>query len=375
MHKNTKRTLDPLCRVTEDLTLSAKPFQAPQDFQKSTEHDPYRLIDRTWVDERWAPPEPTATATSFRHSHWQAARERARRAMVDAGFGLARRYQFQSCGGNPLVKIDALTQDVIVTSHCCHDRWCRACGRTRRQRLGRALSEQVAKRKTLALVLTLRSRDEPLGASLTRLLKCFAKLRASDWWRERVQGGAWVFEVTHPPETKLWHPHLHIVVHADWLQLQELSREWLQATGDSHRVHVSRVNKSHAAIAELTKYVGKITHRTWDQDQELIAHAMVQLNGRRLCSTFGTWRNVELQPTGDTALVRQWIIWGSVDQLLRLDARKDPDAMAIRKALTTGLPLQLDPQASLPPPSADPSRDAGSDPPGEQVELFSMAEA
>lgn len=375
MNARFKRTIDPLCRVTEDLTLSARPCPQAQDFPKATEHDPYERVKREWIDERYAPPEPTGVQTEFRHSHWAAARERARRAMVDAGFGLPRRYLFQCCGGGALVKIDALTGDVITTCHCCHDRWCRACGRIRRQRLARALSEQIPKRKTLALVLTLKSRDEPLGRSLSRLLKCFAKLRASDWWRERVAGGAWVFEVTHPPETGLWHPHLHIIVHADWLQLQELSREWLQATGDSHRVHVSRVNKSHACIAELTKYVGKITHRTWEHDQALLSHAMVELNGRRLCSTFGTWRSVELQPTGDTALLRQWIIWGSVDQLLRLEARKDPDAMAIRKALTTGQPLQLDDAKSLPPPSMDPTRDAGPAPPDEHPALFALAGA
>jgi hypothetical protein len=291
--------------------------------------------------------------------------------MVDAGLPLARRYQFQTCGGNPLVEIDGLTGEVRVRAHCCHDRWCRACGRIRRQRLARALSELVAQRKTLALVLTLKSRDEPLGRSLSRLLHCFAKLRATPWWRERVKGGAWIFEVTHPPESNLWHPHLHIVVHADWLQLQELSAAWHQVTGDSHRVHVSRVNKSSAAIAELTKYVGKITHRTWEHDQQLLAHAMRELNGRRLCSTFGTWQGVELQPHADDVLVRQWICWGSIDQLLALDARGDPDAVAIRKALVTGQPLKLDEEKSLPMPSQDPTRNVGPAPPcPEQLQLI-----
>lgn len=344
-------------------THSASPAPDTTAGAAGTPYDRYATILPQWINERYRPPEPTSTATEFRHGHWAAARERVRRAMVDAEFALARRYSFQTCGGNPLVQVDPETDQVRVKARCCHDRWCRACGRVRRQRLARALAGLVGSRKTLHVVLTLKSADEPLGDSLTRLLASFAKLRRSPWWKENVAGGAWVFEVTHDDKTGLWHPHLHTLVHSQWLDLKELSAAWHMVTGDSHRVHVSLVNKSAAAIAELTKYVGKITHRTWEHDQKLLTHAMRELNGRRLCSTFGTWAKVELQPIDDNVEARQWITWGSIDQLFRLCAAKDPDALALKTALLSGAPVVFDPARSLPPPAVDPSRDVGPDPP------------
>lgn len=329
----------PLFQPHLSSTHSAKPVQLPPEWAAADEKARYLPISPDHLDERHRPPEPTSQATEFRHGHWAAARERIRRAMVDAGFAVARRYGFQACGGNPLVQIDPETGKVRVSAHCCHDRWCRACGRVRRQRLARALSGLVGSRKTLHVVLTLKSRDEALGDSLTRLISCFARLRQTTWWKERVSGGAWVFEVTHPQESNQWHPHLHVLIHSQWLDLKELSAAWHDVTGDSHRVHVSLVNKSAAAIAELTKYVGKITHRTWEHDQALLAHAMVELNGRRLCSTFGTWAKTELQPIDTNVEARQWITWGSIDQLFRLSAAGDADAIEIRKALLSGEPM------------------------------------
>jgi hypothetical protein len=363
MHAKRKVIVDPLCRAHISSTHSASPPTDPAQRAAEALEYRYRPILPQQLDERYRPPEPTSTATEFRHGHWAAARERVRRAMVDADFGVARRYSFQACGGNPLVQVDPETNMVRVKARCCHDRWCRACGRVRRQRLARALAGLVGSRKTLHVVLTLKSADEPLGSSLTRLIASFAKLRRSQFWSDAVAGGAWVFEVTHDAATGLWHPHLHTLVHSTWLDLKELSAAWHIATGDSHRVHVSLVHKSAAAIAELTKYVGKITHRSWEHDEKLLAHAMRELNGRRLCSTFGSWQKVELQPVDNNIEAKQWITWGSIDQLFRLCAVKDPDALALKTALLSGAPLVLDAVRSLPPPATDPTRDCGPDPP------------
>lgn len=363
MRPRKETPLDPLCCVHHCSTLSASPDNSPAPGLPVTEHDPYSLIPADHVNERYRPPTPTNAATEFRHGHWAAARERVRRGMVDADYALARRYSFQTCGGNPLVQVDPATDEVRVKARCCHDRWCRACGRIRRQRLARALSGLVGSRKTLAVVLTPVSRDEPLGTSLTKLLSSFANLRRTDWWKENVTGGAWVFEVTFNTETGLWHPHLHTLVHSQWLDLKELSAAWHAATGDSHRVHVSLVHKTAAAIAEATKYVGKITHRSWEHNPKLLAHAMRELNGRRLCSTFGNWAKVELQPADDQVTPRQWITWGSIDQLFSLCSSGDPDAVAIKKALLTGHPLELNPQTSKPPPASYFADSPGPDPP------------
>lgn len=329
----------PLFEPDKCSTHSASPAVLTLPPGAVTEHDPYHLIDPDHLNARYRPPEPSELATTFRHSHWAAARERARRAMVDADYPLARRFSFQTCGGNPLVEIDVITDEVRVRARCCHDRWCRACGQTRRRRLARSLTQLAGDKRTLAVVLTPKSTDAPLGEQLTDLLAAFARLRKNPWWKKRVQGGAWVFEVTYNDKTRQWHPHLHTLVHAEWLEKNELGSAWYKATGDSYIIDVSLVSRATNAIAEVTKYVGKITHRSWEHEHELLVHAMIELNGRRLCSTFGNWKEVELQPDNDDIETRHWISWGSIENLWRLKEAGDPKALAVHKALITGHPI------------------------------------
>jgi hypothetical protein len=332
----------PLFAPAVSPTHSATPPIEPDLAIATTEHDPYELIRPEWVADLHRPFSPTDTETSFRHSHWTKARERTRRAMVDAGLPLARRFRFQCCGGGARVKVDALSGQVRIYAQCCHDRWCRACGHTRRQKLARALSGALGKRKAMHVVLTPISTSRPLAEQLDKLIADFGRLRRTKWWRYRAAGGAWVFEVTWNATTEQWHPHLHVLVHASYLDLRELSALWYKTTGDSHRVHVSLVRHGPSAITELTKYVGKITHRSWEHDHVRLVEAMRALAGRRLANTFGTWTGTELQPHDDDPTVREWIHWGSVDELFALASSGDADAIAIRTALATGQPVDLE---------------------------------
>jgi len=320
-------------------THSASPVPLAIPEGAIPEHDPYGLIDASHLDERYRPPSPTELATTFRHSFWQTARERARRAMVDADYPLARRFSFQCCGANPLVQIDPVTDEVRIKARCCHDRWCRACGRTKRLRLSKALAEICAARKTLAVVLTPKHNDKPLGEQLTDLLANFAKLRRHPFWQQNVTGGAWVVEVTYNQKHRQWHPHLHVFVHSCWLEQADLSATWLEVTGNSYIVDVSLVENVGRAVRELTKYVGKITHRSWEHEHDLLVHAMRELNGRRLCNTFGSLKGTELQPTSEEVDARHWLCWGSIDQLFRMKDAGDRQALAIHKALVTGHPI------------------------------------
>ena len=87
---------DPLQTLSS--TQRAKPPEPPPAAVGSG----YERINPEWMD-RWAPSPASEDAIKFRHSFWDAARERTRRAMVDAGFPISRRYAFQECGGSGLV--------------------------------------------------------------------------------------------------------------------------------------------------------------------------------------------------------------------------------------------------------------------------------
>jgi hypothetical protein len=182
-------------------------------------------------------------------------------------------------------------------------------------------------------VLTLRSSYRPLRTQVDDLLASFRRLRRRKWWRDRVAGGAWTFELTWNAEESQWHPHLHTLVHAGWMQLQELSAEWHKASRGSHRVHVSLIEQAAPAIREVTKYVGKITHRSWERSHDLVVCVMKALAGRRLANTFGTWRGVELDAAAEPDPKECWEVWGSIDKLYELALARDPAALQILAAL------------------------------------------
>lgn len=303
---------------------------------------------------RYAPTPAGEVAIKFRHSHWSAARERVRRALVDAGMPLARRYAFQECGGSAWVMVDENSGRAKVCACTCHDRWCQACGRLRRQHLATALTKTIPGREARHLVLTLKGSHRPLRQQFDHLVSSFTKLRRSAWWRERVAGGAWTFELTWNSDAGQWHPHLHTIVHSSWLQLQELSEQWFKATGDSHRVHVSIIEQHAAAIREVSKYVGKILHRTWEHSHDLIVCVMKALNGRRLANTFGTWRGVKLDEPNEPDPEAVWKIWGTLDRLYELAKAHDPEALELIRVLHGKTPTNkrdpLKSQASRAPP-------------------------
>jgi hypothetical protein len=300
--------------------------------------------------DRFAPSPASQLQIDFRHSHWAAARERTRRCLVDARLPIGRRYGFQMCGNNAMVWIDRANGRVKQTCWCCHDRWCEACGRTRRQRLAKALTAALPGHRACHVVLTPQSNDHPLRTQIKTLFKNFATLRRRKWWQARAAGGAWVFELTWNPDTKQWHPHLHCIVHTSWMQLQELSAEWKRVTKNSHRVHISLVKQHAPLIRELTKYVGKIRHRSWEHSSSLLLCAIKALSGVRLAGTFGTWRGVQLDAPADPDPAAVWELWGTLDQLLSLAKSRDPAALQILAQLRGAAPPATSPATCARPP-------------------------
>jgi Replication protein len=328
---------DPMCCVAQPFTLGSTPRIVPPETDLE---DPYAPLTDAHAD-RWSPTPASAAAANFRHSHWAALRERTRRAMVQARFGFRRRYAFQACGGGAQVKIDTASGQVRSCATTCHDRWCAPCGARRRQKLATALRPLVQKSKTLHVVLTERSTSNGLDAGITHLMHSLGQLRRQRWWKDRVDGGAWFLEMTHNGQTRQWHPHLHLLVHASWLELQELIECWKQASGGSNRVDVSLVRHTEAALVEVTKYQGKLVHRSWAHDPHLIVEAMESLDGRRIASTFGSWRGTCLQPDAPDDPNAHWVTIGDLDGVLARAAAGDADAEYLLAVLRGTAPVDV----------------------------------
>lgn len=218
-----------------------------------------------------------------------------------------------------------------LRSDCCHDRWCPACSKSRAMVL-RANLEPLLKGKTVRFVtLTLRHDDSTLREKLDRLHGCFDTLRERTLWTTAVDAGVAFIEVKHNPETSRWHPHLHILCVGRYLPQQSLKSEWLAVTGDSHIVDVRLVQDENKVVQYVTKYITKPCPNELYRDHAALSEAVRTLKGRRLVTTFGTWRGHALlknETLDDWVPVMKW------PELLARCRDGDPQAIVIYRMVS-----------------------------------------
>ena len=155
-----------------------------------------------------------------------------------------------------------------------------------------------------AYLVTLTVKD---GDDLEERFKHLYRSQKELWHRKRrgrgsvldgVAGAVWSYEIKRGSGSGKWHPHLHMIVLAESMTLEEkdslgeLSREWKNITGDSHMVNVRLVNELDpvTGFIEVFKYAVKFS----DQSPEDTVHAWQTLAGKRLMDSSGCFRGVEV---------------------------------------------------------------------------------
>lgn len=169
----------------------------------------------------------------------------------------------------------------------CKHRLCPFCGRARSAHVAEQLTQIMYKMKRpRMLVLTVRSRREPLRVQLHDLRGWLSRLRRSKDWRTRVRGGAYTVEVTLNERTGLWHPHLHVVYEGEYFPFKLLQGLWHEITGGSEVVWVQAVHEVAGAARELAKYIGKIQQLDRLDGQQIREYAEA-VRGGRMVQAFG----------------------------------------------------------------------------------------
>ncbi len=167
----------------------------------------------------------------------------------------------------------------------CGSRFCPVCLKPRLSRVRnrlRWICAQILPRngyRMKFLTLTVRNQAD-LSEMVDHLLKSFKKIRNSRFWKTRVQGGAFVLEVTGVPNN--WHAHLHIILFARFLKQSVLVTEWIRCSG-SRGVYIKEIPSS-KAINYVTKYLSKTKDEVPFHDLKSSV-----LKGRRLFQPFGDW--------------------------------------------------------------------------------------
>lgn len=167
----------------------------------------------------------------------------------------------------------------------------------------------------LRVTLTVRN-VRRLAGKLVWLLRCFKKLRRTKLWKTCVRGGFVALEITN--RGKGWHPHLELIIDAEWLSLTtapptrraskatkartfkraaaELRDAWAACIGEgwpsvkTRRCFGSAGNR-HATM-EAMKYCvkpGDLLKKTTNASE-----AIYEMKGRRLFFGFGTCFRLKL---------------------------------------------------------------------------------
>jgi hypothetical protein len=330
---------------------------------------PSRLADKpcsegsSWQTQKFLSEKPIESssleprqdlAEQFRHSGWMPLRRRVIAAMASLPEISERRQSaFRSCGCDAHVEYRFLScggvaKDYRIRSTKCHDRFCVPCSNARASRIQSSLLQHMYGRTSMKLLtLTLRASTADLTSILDRITRCFRLLRNRPVWKKNVQGGCAIIETKLGSGSKEWHVHFHVLLESKYLPHATLSAEWLKITGDSSIVDIRPMQAHGGGVQYITKYVTKAADSSIVMSPRHLAEAIIAFTSRRLISTFGTWRGLQLSESPDVEEVSvrasSWTTLGSLNEILVRAARGDPEAVGIVRIIRGGV--------ARPPPS------------------------
>lgn len=174
----------------------------------------------------------------------------------------------------------------------CGNRFCVICSgaplaQKRKKMLDQIKAAQKKSSRRISMItLTIKNVDD-LRLGINHLLKSFEKLRKKRLWKERVEGGVRVLEVTLGRDRK-WHPHLHLIVQCSYIPLEQLQATWQKCKGVDHTVNDGSTHiatfEGEADVYYCTSYLNKPGFPT-----EFIDYVNSCIKGRRLFASFGTF--------------------------------------------------------------------------------------
>ena len=166
----------------------------------------------------------------------------------------------------------------------CRLRMCPECERINGKILAHTLTSRVERWKNAKfLTLTMRPRDCSLRESITYILRCFNRLRQSAVWKQLVQGGVYVIEITRAKQRTHWHVHLHVLMRSAYIPHSWLSSRWSEITGGSKVVYIEKADAK--AGKYMAKYLTKGNSDTLRDFERWPFYA--ELHGKRLSAAFG----------------------------------------------------------------------------------------
>ena len=332
--------------IEYDIPNVELPYERPTDFQQTS------TIDNPSIDENRLEPRETTTIpdreTSYRDhlalefpSKMSAVEAMYQTVSIDLGKNYSSR--LVACRTNAIFKRNTETGKVKVMSDHCGLRWCPLCAKTRQATIMHEVESWFSRiHKPVLMTLTLRHTYAPLKHQLKYLYKYFQKLRGRKFLKKLVRGGIWFFHIKKSKADGLWHPHLHCLMDADWIDKQKLSDLWKRITGGSYIVHLKTVTNPANSVRHAARYAAESCDLSEMPASDAL-EVFYALHKRRLAGTWGTGRSMNLRKKPDDS-AGEWRSVGTWNNIMNL-RHHDNNAAAIWKAFRTG--NYLDPSASM----------------------------
>ena len=134
------------------------------------------------------------------------------------------------------------------------------------------------------VVLTIKNVSNITPLHIDELRSFFTKLRhrkAFKNWR----GGFYSMQITHSATG--WHPHIHLVVDTNWIDLNELNSAWRQITRGAGQVTKVMDCRDKGYLRRVTSYIARGSEMAaWDP--QTIAECINAFRGRRTFGVFGS---------------------------------------------------------------------------------------
>lgn len=237
-------------------------------------------------------------------------------AHVGTGAQESRLKAFDNCRTNAWFVRHRTTGKVRVASARCHQRWCPLCIKTKRFVITQNVSkwmEPVVQPKFLTLTLKHSSAD--LSSQIDALYSFWKEMRRRPWFKKRVFGGVWFFQVKMSASDGLWHPHLHILFQGRFLNHDELSKLWKSITHGSSIVDVRAVKNRKKAVEYVARYAAAPAELS-DLPHHKAIELVTSLHNRRICGAFGLAKGIKfVSSLPDDAI--EWVKLGNFKQIFQ----------------------------------------------------------
>lgn len=245
--------------------------------------------------------------------------------------------RLNACGTNAWVETSASTGRARVRANKCGTRLCpacRACWSLRQQEKITLAASEIARPRLKLATLTLRNSSQPLPDCVASLWEAFRRLKNSRLWTKAVYGCIAIIETTYNEANDTWHPHLHLILDANFIPQADLSTKWKNCTKGSPICDIRAIKDLSHVAAYVSKYLTKPVRLPPTVPLARLNELYQTYRSKRLLRFTGSMRldpRIEIWKPEEPS---DWTPKMTLTEYLRRLVEHDPEALELAKRIS-----------------------------------------